>query len=285
MANIELIRQSRDRSVPETGQGLQKGAIHTDSVSKSYGGGSGRIDAVGNISIDVAPGDFVSIVGPSGCGKTTFLKLLGDILEPSTGHVEIDGRPARAMRKGRRVGFVFQNAVLFPWLTVRENVTLPFQIARSGGRFRRVPNEFLERVDRALTTVGLEDFGHRLPRELSGGMQSRVALARALVPEPAVLLMDEPFAALDELTRTEMALHLLSVWERVRTTVVFVTHHIQEAVLLSNRVVVMSRRPGIIRRDITIDLPRPRSLESRRHPLFGEIVEDLTLDFHLSGRD
>jgi NitT/TauT family transport system ATP-binding protein len=137
-------------------------------------------------------------------------------------------------------------------------------------------------VKTALLMVGLGDFMDRLPRELSGGMQARVGIARALVHEPDILLMDEPFASLDELTRGEMALHLLDVWERVRTTVLFVTHHIEEAVLLANRVIVMSARPGEIRREIDVDLPRPRSLETRRAPLFREIVEDLVADFHRS---
>jgi ABC-type sugar transport system ATPase subunit len=143
-----------------------------------------------------------------------------------------------------------------------------------------LPKELETRVDEVLERVGLAEFADRLPRELSGGMQSRVSLARALVHEPSVLLMDEPFAALDELTRTEMALHLLSVWERIRTTVVFITHHIEEAVLLSNQVIVMSSRPGTIRRCLKVDLPRPRSIETRRMPPFRNIVEDLVADFH-----
>jgi NitT/TauT family transport system ATP-binding protein len=260
-------------------------AISVDSVTKTYGVGAKEIAALESTSFDVTSGDFVSIVGPSGCGKTTLLKIIGDVIDPSSGQVSINGRPSRFMRIERKIGFVFQSPVLFPWRTVRDNVVLPFVIARSGGRFRHVSKEHLAQVDQALETVGLADFGDRLPRELSGGMQSRVALARALVSEPTVLLMDEPFAALDELTRTEMALHLLDVWERVRITVVFVTHHIQEAVLLSNRVLVMSQRPGVVRRDIAVDVPRPRSLESRRNSRFEDISEDLTMHFHTHGRD
>jgi NitT/TauT family transport system ATP-binding protein len=174
-----------------------------------------------------------------------------------------------------------------PWRTVYENVLLPFQVARGSGfsiQRSSARTEIKDRVETALHTVGLGDFMGRLPRELSGGMQARVGIARALVHEPDILLMDEPFASLDELTRGEMALHLLDVWERVRTTVVFVTHHIEEAVLLANRVVVMSARPGEIRREVEVDLPRPRSLETRRAPLFREIVEDLIADFHRSAK-
>jgi NitT/TauT family transport system ATP-binding protein len=183
------------------------------------------------------------------------------------------------MRKGRHIGYAFQSPVLLPWRDIRSNVALPFEVA--GHRhFRRIRSDIRDRIDAVLETVGLRAFADRLPRELSGGMQSRVALARALVHEPSVLLMDEPFAALDELTRTEMALHLLDVWQRVQTTVVFVTHHIHEAVLLSNRILVISDRPGRIRRDIAVDLPRPRSLETTRLEAFREIAEDLVADFH-----
>jgi NitT/TauT family transport system ATP-binding protein len=265
--------EDRNAATPE------RGAIHIERVSKRYGEGRRALLALGETTLEVAPGEFVSIVGPSGCGKTTLLKTLGDVLGPSTGIVEIDGEPASVTRRQRRIGFVFQNPVLLPWRTVRDNLSLPFEVARGGSR-RKARSECHVLVEAALSSVGLSDFADRYPRELSGGMQSRVSLARAMITEPAVLLMDEPFAALDELTRTDMALHLLDLWERVRTTVVFVTHHIQEAVLLSSRILVMSPRPGIIRRDITVNLPRPRSLEVRSLPAFRDLVEDLVLDFH-----
>lgn len=274
----------KSRLETETQSG-DKGGLSINQVTKSYGRGQRRVDALAETSLEIEPGDFVSIVGPSGCGKTTLLKILGDVIPPTDGVVLIDGEPARNARRFRQIGVVFQSPVLLPWRTVRENVILPFQISRSGGRFRKVPRHLQDSVDRVLDTVGLVDFADRFPTELSGGMQSRVSLARSLVYEPSVLLMDEPFSALDELTRTEMALHLLDVWERFRVTVVFVTHHIEEAVLLSNRVLVMSPRPGKIRRDLTVDLPRPRSLETRKLPFFKETVEDLIMDFHMRAQE
>lgn len=262
----------------------QEGVIDIVDVSKTYGRGAQAIRAVAPTTFRVDAGSFVSIVGPSGGGKTTLLKMIGDIIEPTTGNVMVDGRAAREMRKRHLIGYVFQTPVLLPWRTVFENVLLPFEIARGKGlSFHRSSDTDIRlRVETTLRTVGLGDFLGRLPRELSGGMQARVGLARALVYEPDILLMDEPFASLDELTRGEMALHLLDVWERVRTTVVFVTHHIEEAVLLANRVLVMSQRPGQVRKDIEVDLPRPRSLETRRSATFREIVEDLIADFHRS---
>jgi NitT/TauT family transport system ATP-binding protein len=262
----------------------EEGVIEVVGLSKTYGRGAQAISAVSPTTFHIEAGNFVSIVGPSGGGKTTLLKMIGDIIDATSGSVYIDGRPAREMRQGHRIGYVFQTPVLLPWRTVYDNVLLPFQIARSGpfsgGRTAR--GIIKAQVETALQTVGLGDFIDRLPRELSGGMQARVGLARALVYEPHILLMDEPFASLDELTRGEMALHLLEVWERVKTTVIFVTHHIEEAVLLANRVLVMSDRPGRIRRVVEVDLPRPRSLDTRRSPLFREIVEDLISDFHRS---
>lgn len=274
----------KSRLESETQSGA-KGGLSIKQVTKSYGRGQRRVEALAETSLEIEPADFVSIVGPSGCGKTTLLKILGDVIPPTDGVVLIDGEPARKARRFRQIGVVFQSPVLLPWRTVRENVILPFQISRSGGRFRKVPRYLQDSVDRVLDTVGLVDFADRFPTELSGGMQSRVSLARSLVYEPSVLLMDEPFSALDELTRTEMALHLLDVWERFRVTVVFVTHHIEEAVLLSNRVLVMSPRPGKIRRDLTVDLPRPRSLDTRKLPFFKETVEDLIMDFHMRAQE
>jgi NitT/TauT family transport system ATP-binding protein len=269
-----------DAAEPESLEGV----IEVIGASKTYGSGPHAIRALTPTTLRIDAGSFVSVVGPSGGGKTTLLKVIGDIIEPTRGEVLINGRPAREMRKGHRIGYVFQTPVLLPWRTVYDNVLLPFQVARGIGMpFRSADKgDVRDRVQSALHTVGLGEFMDRLPRELSGGMQARVGIARALVNEPDILLMDEPFASLDELTRGEMALHLLDVWERVQTTVVFVTHHIEEAVLLANRVVVMSARPGQVRREVEVDLPRPRALQTRRQPLFREIVEDLVADFHSS---
>jgi NitT/TauT family transport system ATP-binding protein len=254
---------------------LRVGSIEVRGTSKVYG--DGEIRALDPVDLSLDAGGFTAIVGPSGCGKTTLLKIIGDILEASGGDVLIDGEPAAACRRERRIGYVFQTPVLLPWRSVRENILLPYEV---GHRGRRMRGSVGTRLDEVLDVVGLTEFADKLPAQLSGGMQARVALARALIYEPSVLLMDEPFAALDELTRSKMALHLLDVWQRLGTSVVFVTHHIEEAVLLADRVLVMSPRPGRIRRDIRVDLPRPRSLETRRHPLFRSLTDDLVADFH-----
>lgn len=259
-----------------------KGHIRVDEVEKTYGRGAKAVHAMASTSFDVQPGEFVSLLGPSGCGKTTLLKIIGDIVDPTGGRVMIDGRPAAELRQQRHIGYVFQSPVLLPWRSVEDNVRLPFEM---GGRFRGSGRQDIDRrVGDVLETVGLAGFEKRLPRELSGGMQARVSLARAFVMDADVLLMDEPFSALDELTRTEMGAELLRIWERLRTTVVFVTHHIEEAILLSNRIMVMSERPGSIRRVIDVDLPRPRTLETRRLPAFRDLAEDLVADFHAQRR-
>ena len=256
------------------------GRIVARDVTMTYGTGDKAVEALRPVSVETVPNDFVSIVGPSGCGKTTFLKILGDIVSPTGGDITIHGETPRAMRQARRIGYVFQTPVLLPWLSVYDNVMLPFKVAHEkDSRDAEDPSRIHARIDETLDIFGLGDFQDRLPRQLSGGMQSRVSLARALVRDPDVLLMDEPFAALDELTRAEMSLYLLGVWERVRTTVVFVTHHIEEAVLLSNRVCVMSPRPGSFERIVDVDLPRPRSAETRKLPEFHAIVDDLMTSF------
>lgn len=260
---------------------IGSGAIEITGVSKIYGSGPRAVRALRPTTLSVKPNDFVSLVGPSGCGKTTLLKIVGDIISPSSGSVTVDGARAHDVRRAGHFGYVFQTPVLLPWRTVERNVQLPFEV---GGRSSGSRADIAQRIRSVLDIVGLADYSDRRPAELSGGMQARVSLARALVLEPSVLLMDEPFAALDELTRTNMAFHLLRVWERVRTTVVFITHHIEEAVLLSNRVVVMSARPGGIEREVAVDLPRPRSLETRKHPRFRELVEELVAEFY-SGDD
>jgi NitT/TauT family transport system ATP-binding protein len=212
--------------------------------------------AVADIKQFIASGAFVSIVGPSGCGKSTILRMIAGLIAPTEGRVLLSGELVN--EPSPEIGIAFQRPVLLPWLTVRRNVSLPAELA---GRWNK--NEIAERVDRLLELVRLPAVGTRLPSELSGGMQQRVAIARALMTDPGVILMDEPFGALDALTREHLNEELLAIWERTRATVVFITHDIGEAVYLSDRVLVMSSRPGRVIADITIPLPRPRENSMR----------------------
>ncbi|MCW1823959.1 hypothetical protein A5731_03090 [Mycolicibacterium conceptionense] len=255
---------------------LATGHVSVENISKTYGDGS--IRALEPLSIDLPAGQFTSIIGPSGCGKTTFLKIVGDLIKPSGGQVSIDGAPAHTSRVARRIGYALQTPVLLPWKTVADNVMLPYAVGRSSGRAEK--SAARERAAELLEVTGLQDFAQSLPAQLSVGMRARVGLAQALVHQPDLLLMDEPFAALDELTRARMALHLMKVWEQTRISVLFVTHHIEEAVLLSNRIIVMSPRPARIRKIVDVDLPRPRTIETRRLPEFRRLTEALLQDFY-----
>ncbi len=228
--------------------------IELRAVSKVYPTRKkGAVTALTDLDLRVADGEFVTLVGPSGCGKSTVLKLVAGLLAPTTGQVLIDGRPVTGPR--REMGFVFQTPVLLPWRTVRENVLLPIEmLGQPVGPVER-------RADDLLHQVGLADFRKAHPWELSGGMQQRVGICRALIHDPAVLLMDEPFAALDAMTREALGIELLRIWEEQRKIVLFVTHSIPEAVLLADRVVVMTSRPGRIAGIAEIDLPRPREID------------------------
>jgi NitT/TauT family transport system ATP-binding protein len=222
--------------------------------------------ALSGIDLDIARGEFVSLIGPSGCGKSTLLRVIGDLISPTKGDVQVNGKPAHQARGDRDYGMVFQAPVLFDWRTVEDNVKLPLELmgydsARRTARAR----EMLELVE-----LG-EFLGHH-PYQLSGGMQQRVAIARALAFEPSILLMDEPFGALDEMTRERMNQEVLRIWEATGITVVFVTHSIPEAVFLSSRVVVMSVRPGRITDIIDVDLPRPRGIATREEPRYFQLV-------------
>jgi NitT/TauT family transport system ATP-binding protein len=208
----------------------------------------------------------VSLIGPSGCGKSTLLRIIGDLTSPTSGTVMVNGKPAPRARLDRDYGMVFQAPVLFDWRTVQGNVELPLEVSGTGKRERT------ERALEHLRLVELSDFVGHYPWQLSGGMQQRVAIARALAVDPAILLMDEPFGALDEMTRERMNLELLKVWERTETTIVFVTHSIAEAVFLSTRVVVMSPRPGRVSAVIDIDLPRQRSADTRELEQYFHLV-------------
>lgn len=224
-----------------------------EGIEKTYLGRDGVLRALRDISFGVRAGEFVTLLGPSGCGKTTLLRILGGLLEPAGGEIYIDGRLLSKPR--REVGFVFQAPSLLPWRTVLRNVTLPLEIQKQNSLLAK------EKALELLELVGLSGFENAYPHELSGGMQQRVSIARALIQDPSILLLDEPFGSLDAITREQMNLELLRIWEASEKTVVMVTHDIQEAIFLADRVLIMSPRPGHIEAIIPIDLPRPRRPE------------------------
>jgi NitT/TauT family transport system ATP-binding protein len=236
-------------------------SVAVEGVRKIWDNG---LEAIREVSFTIAPGRFVSLLGPSGCGKSTLLMMLAGLVSPTAGVIRIDGTPVDGPR--RQVGLMFQSPVLLPWRTVRGNVLLPVEMLRLPRR------EYERRARDLLAMVKLEDFADKLPRELSGGMQQRVAMCRALIHAPDILLMDEPFSALDALTRDHMGLELWRIWERHQNTVVFVTHSIREAVFLSDRVLVMGRRPATITEDLDVPLPRPRQLEMQETDEFNRHV-------------
>lgn len=240
-----------------------------------YVGSPGTL-ALRDISFSVQQNEFISIIGPSGCGKSTLLRLVADLLVPTRGQVMINGHPSQVARRQREIGFVFQEPALMPWRRALTNVRLPLEIVGTVDRPRGDPLSLLD-------LVGLKDFSGRFPRQLSGGMRQRVSIARALTYAPSVLLMDEPFGALDKITRDEMNLELLSVWESKRTTVIFVTHDLTEAVFLSDRIIVLSARPGRIQTTIVVDLPRPRRLDIRRSAHFVDL--EMRVLTAMEGRD
>jgi NitT/TauT family transport system ATP-binding protein len=225
--------------------------------------------ALSEIDLDIGRGEFVSLIGPSGCGKSTLLRVIGDLTAPTAGRVEVNGKTAHAARLGREYGIVFQAPVLFEWRTVEDNVKLPLELLGMDRSQRD------ERAREMIALVELGDFARHHPYQLSGGMQQRVAIARALALEPAILLMDEPFGALDEMTRERMNTEVLRIWKRTGTTIVFVTHSIPEAVFLSTRVVVMSARPGRITNVVDVPLPHPRNEDTREDPRYFRLVTEV----------
>jgi NitT/TauT family transport system ATP-binding protein len=242
--------------------------IELDGVSMVYGSrGRGAVTALDDLNVRVDEGEFVTLVGPSGCGKSTILKLVAGLLQASAGQVKIHGQSVRGPR--REMGFVFQTPVLLPWRTVRDNVLLPIEM------LGQPVKEHVAAADALLEKVGLGGFEKAHAWELSGGMQQRVGICRALIHDPEVLLMDEPFAALDAMTRETIGLELMRIWEERRKTVLFVTHSIPEAVLLADRVVVMTPRPGRIASVIPIDLPRPRTVEMEYDERFKEAALEI----------
>ncbi|MGP1398019.1 MAG: ABC transporter ATP-binding protein [Inquilinaceae bacterium] len=228
--------------------------------------GDAAVTALQDIDLDIGRGDFVSLIGPSGCGKTTLLRVIADLERPTAGTLSVNGGTPEQARLDRSYGYVFQAPALYPWRNVQRNVQLPLEIMG-------MPQaERTERAQSTLATVGLAGFERKFPWQLSGGMQQRVSIARALSFEPDLLLMDEPFGALDEITRDNLNVHLLDLWNRTDITVVFVTHSIPEAVFLSSRIVVMTPRPGRVLEVIDSDLPPQRDLDIRETPEFLDIA-------------
>ena len=235
----------------------------------------GEVNALQGINLEIEAREFISLIGPSGCGKSTLLRIIGDLIEPTSGTITVNGKPARQARIDRDYGIVFQDAVLYDWRTVAKNIALPLELARWNRRRRA------DKVKEMVDLVELSGFENHHPWQLSGGMQQRVSIARALSFDPALLLMDEPFGALDEMTRERLNMELLRIWEASGSTIVFVTHSIAEAVFLSTRVVVMSPRPGRISNVISVDLPQPRSATTREEPRFFELVTEVREALHL----
>jgi NitT/TauT family transport system ATP-binding protein len=248
--------------------------VDIKGVSKQFKGGTVALE---DIDLEIEQGEFISLIGPSGCGKSTLLRVIGDLVEPTAGSVTVNGKPARQARRDHDYGIVFQDAVLYDWRTVAKNVALPLELAGWEREKRH------QRVQEMLELVELQGFGDHHPWQLSGGMQQRVSIARALSFDPALLLMDEPFGALDEMTRERLNAELLRIWDASGSTVVFVTHSIAEAVFLSTRVIVMSARPGRVSKVIPIDLPQPRGPETREDPRFFELATELREALHLGG--
>lgn len=246
-------------SSPPSSENVTGTAVRLRGVTKVYESG---VAALGPINLAIAKGEFVSLLGPSGCGKSTALRLIAGLVAPSAGTVDVAA--SSGMHPGDRVGFVFQEPTLMPWTSVRDNVGLPLKLARvPAGQAR-------PRIDAALAQVGLADFADAFPRELSGGMKMRASLARALVTRPDILLMDEPFAALDEITRFRLNNDLLDLWRSLNMTVVFVTHSVFESVYLSQRVLVMTARPGRLSAEIMIDAEVPRDDSFRASPAYAD---------------
>jgi NitT/TauT family transport system ATP-binding protein len=228
--------------------------------------GNGTIQALKNVNLEIFKGEFVSLLGPSGCGKTTLLKTVADIQAATKGQIFIRDMTPHEARLKRKFGMVFQTPVLFDWRTVRRNVCMPMEVTGVPGEERT------RRIDDTLDMVGLMAFGQKYPHQLSGGMQQRVGIARALALDPEILLMDEPFSALDEFTKEKLHLDLLGIWEKTKKNILFVTHNIGEAVFLSDRIVVLSPHPGRVSAVIDVDLPRPRSLDIKGTSEFAHLV-------------
>jgi len=241
--------------------------VDAENISLTFETADGKVDALSNVSLQVTEGEFVSFIGPSGCGKTTMLRVIADLQQPTSGSLLVNGKSAEAARLARSYGYVFQAPALFPWRSIEKNLKLPLEIMG----FPEAEQQ--QRAEHYLSLVNLKGFERKFPWQLSGGMQQRVSIARALSFDPALLLMDEPFGALDEIVRDHLNEQLLQLWRAMGKTVLFVTHSIPEAVFLSSRIVVMSPRPGRIIDVIDCDFPPDRSLEIRETPEFLKIAQ------------
>ena len=242
--------------------------IRISKLSKTFGApGAGGVLALRDIDCSIAKGSFVSVVGPSGCGKSTLLRIVAGLLDCSEGSVVLDDQPIKGTR--RDVGVVFQSSILLPWRTILENVMLPAEVLGLDMKAAR------ERAMQLVHMVKLDGFEHKLPRQLSGGMQQRASIARALLHDPKILLMDEPFGALDAMTREQMNLELQRIWQESGKTVILITHSIPEAIFLGDVVFVMTPRPGALERAIRIDLPRPRGMEAMGSPTFAAVAKEI----------
>lgn len=262
-------------STPDTAVAKAASVVAEDVAMAFPAPDAARLHAIDEVSLDLEPGTFCTLVGPSGCGKSTFLMLLAGLYRPTSGRVAIEGH--EVTRPWEALGVVFQRDALLEWRTVWDNVLLPIEIKHLDKK------RYHDRAERLLELVGLTGFEKYYPDKLSGGMRQRVAICRSLIHQPRLLLMDEPFAAVDALTREKLNFDLLRLTAESATTVVFVTHSIEEAVLLSDRICVMSPRPGMILRDLADELPKPRTLASRSEPGFHALVDDIRAAFHSMG--
>lgn len=235
--------------------------------------GGDDIQALKDVNLEIKEGEFVSLLGPSGCGKTTLLRSIADLQEISSGIISVKGRTPKEIRLSQKYGIVFQSPVLYDWRTVRRNICLPMEVIGLPKKERT------RRIDEVLELVGLSKFGKKYPHQLSGGMQQRVGIARALALDPEILLMDEPFSALDEFTKEKLHMDLLDIWRKTKKTILFVTHNLQESVLLSDKVVVLSPHPGRVSAVVDIDLPRPRELSCKDSPEFAQLVSKVRNSF------
>jgi NitT/TauT family transport system ATP-binding protein len=250
-------------STENLGQHLAASVLRIKAVRKLYR----DLEAIRNVSFDVAASEFVSVLGPSGCGKSTLLMMVAGLVETTEGEISINGAPVTGPRP--EIGVVFQQPVLLPWRTILDNVLFPIELLK-------LPrSKYVQRAMDLLAMAKIDDFAHHLPRQLSGGMRQRASICRALIHDPSILLMDEPFSALDAITRDEMGVELLRIWQANRKTVIFVTHSIREAAFLSDRVLVMGRRPATIIEEMAIDLPRPRQIAMMEDERFNQYVRRL----------